>query len=89
MILDQTDFSQDVFEVRAVPPDLMTGLDLTETWGDDHATDKTAVHLQRAYLSIVLGLTSFANQVARLRSWKETHRTGIFCMVSLDRGTPE
>ena len=60
----------------------MTGLDLTEAWDDDHATDKITLHLQRAYLSIVLGLASFGKHVARLRSWKETNRTAAFCVVS-------
>jgi hypothetical protein len=60
----------------------MTGLDLTEAWDDEHATDKITLHLQRAYLSIILGLASFGKHVARLRSWKETNRTAAFCVVS-------
>lgn len=40
------------------------------------------MHLQRFYLSIVLGLASFGKQVSRLRSWKETRRTSAFCAVS-------
>lgn len=65
-----------------MPPGGSRGLDLTETWNDDNASAKGVLHLERAYLSIVLRLTSFGRQMSRLRSWKETHRTGAFCIVS-------
>ncbi|TVY71441.1 hypothetical protein LSUE1_G007673 [Lachnellula suecica] len=74
-------FNKDVFDVEAMPPGKSTGLDLTEAWDNNHASDKMTLHLQRAYLSIILGLKSFGNHVARLRSWKETRRTAAFCTV--------
>lgn len=57
------------------------GLDLNDAWSDEYSTDKLTLHLQRLYLSIVLGLASFGKQVSRLRSWKETGRTSAFCAV--------
>lgn len=69
--------------MRAVPLEVARGLDLNEVWSDQYATDKITLHLQRLYLSVVLGIASFGKQVSRLRSWKETRRTGTFCAVSL------
>jgi len=74
-------FNKDVFDVRAVPPETSQGLDLNESWSDKHAADKLPLHLQRVYLSIVLGMASLGKQVARLRSWKETRRTSAFCLA--------
>lgn len=62
-------------------PYIARGLDLNEAWDDDYASDKITLHLQRLYLSIVLGLASVGKQVSRLRSWKETRRTSVFCAV--------
>ncbi|PVH73443.1 hypothetical protein DL98DRAFT_469265 [Cadophora sp. DSE1049] len=74
-------FNKDVFAVKAVSPYVARGLDLNDAWSDEYATDKLTLHLQRLYLSIVLGLASFGKQVSRLRSWKETRRTSAFCAV--------
>ena len=67
--------------MRAVPLEVARGLDLNDAWVDDHASDKITLHLQRAYIAIVLNLASFGKQVSRLRSWKETRRTSSFCLV--------
>ncbi|KAG4432446.1 hypothetical protein IFR05_012061 [Cadophora sp. M221] len=74
-------FNKDVFAVQAVSPSVARGLDLNEAWCDEYATNKLTLHLQRLYLSIVLGLASFGKQVSRLRSWKETKRTSAYCVA--------
>ncbi|KAJ5936536.1 hypothetical protein N7466_002986 [Penicillium verhagenii] len=74
-------FNKDVFDVKAVPIDTASGLDLNDAWSQDHAGDKVALQLQRVYLSVVLGIASLAKQISRLRSWKETCRTSIFCGI--------
>jgi hypothetical protein len=73
--------SQDVFAVKSVPRSVAQGLDLNEAWSDEYASDKITLHLQRFYLSIVLGLANLGKQLSRLRSWKETKRTSVFCGV--------
>ena len=67
--------------MEAVSPYVARGLDLNDAWSDEYATDKLTLHLQRLYLSVVLGVASFGKQVSRLRSWKETRRTSAFCAV--------
>jgi len=74
-------FNKDVFSVEAVSPYVARGLDLNDAWSDEYATDKLTLHLQRLYLSVVLGFASFGKHVSRLRSWKETKRTSAFCAV--------
>ncbi|PQE27948.1 Proteasome subunit beta type protein [Rutstroemia sp. NJR-2017a BBW] len=74
-------FNKDVFDVRAVDLEVSRGLDLNDAWSDEHAADKITLNLQRMYLSIILGVVSFRNHVARLRSWKETRRTSAFCAL--------
>ncbi|TVY35041.1 hypothetical protein LOCC1_G006893 [Lachnellula occidentalis] len=74
-------FNKDVFDVQALRLAKTNDLDLTEAWDNDHKTDKLTLHLQRAYLSIVLPLASLGKQLSRLRSWKETRRTAAFCII--------
>jgi hypothetical protein len=64
-----------------MPIEAASGLDLNDAWSPDHTGDKVALHLQRVYLSVVLGMASLGKQISRLRSWKETCRTSIFCGV--------
>ncbi|TGO15620.1 hypothetical protein BTUL_0038g00510 [Botrytis tulipae] len=74
-------FNKDVFDVRAVDLEVSRGLDLNDAWSDEHAADKATLHLERMYLSMILGFASLGKHVARLRSWKETRRTSVFCAV--------
>ncbi|THV43998.1 hypothetical protein BGAL_0773g00030 [Botrytis galanthina] len=74
-------FNKDVFDVRAVDLEVSRGLDLNDAWSDEHAADKATLHLERMYLSMILGFASLGKHVARLRSWKETRRTSIFCVT--------
>jgi hypothetical protein len=67
--------------VKAVPAEIASGLDLNDAWDQDRVTDKATLHLQRVYLTIVLGIASFAKHVSRLRSWKQTRRASAFCAV--------
>ncbi|CAI7618999.1 unnamed protein product [Penicillium pancosmium] len=74
-------FNKDVFDVKAMPIENASGLDLNDSWAQDHTRDKLTLHLQRLYLSVVLGTASFGKQISRLRSWKENYRTSIFCGI--------
>ncbi|KAJ5612040.1 hypothetical protein N7510_005234 [Penicillium lagena] len=74
-------FNKDVFDVKAVPIGIASGLDLNDAWSQDHTTDKVSLHLQRVYLTMILGIASLGKHVSRLRSWKETRRTSAFCAI--------
>ncbi|KAH8904517.1 hypothetical protein BR93DRAFT_899550 [Coniochaeta sp. PMI_546] len=76
-------FNKDVFDVRSVPMEVTSGLDLNESWAPDYATEKIPLQLQRLYLTFVLGIASLIRQTSRLRSWRETRRTAAFCAAYL------
>ena len=50
--------------MEAVSPYVARGLDLNDAWSDEYATDKLTLHLQRLYLSVVLGFASFGKHVS-------------------------
>ena len=72
-----------MFDVKAVPIESASGLDLNDGWSQDHAKDKLTLNLQRIYLTVILGFASIGKQISRLRSWKETRRTSAFCAVRM------
>lgn len=74
-------FNKDVFDVRSVPMEVTSGLDLNESWAPDYVTEKIPLQLQRLYLTYALGVASLIRHVSRLRSWHETQRTASFCAV--------
>lgn len=56
-------------------------LDLTRAPDDEFSPDKLRATLERFYMTVVITFASFVKHCARLRSWKEPQRTGIFCAV--------
>ncbi|KAJ5692847.1 hypothetical protein N7462_002270 [Penicillium macrosclerotiorum] len=74
-------FDKQVYNVKAVPEAPMQRLDLTRAVEDEFSPDKLRATLERFYTTVVVSLTSFVKHIARLRSWKESRRTAIFCVV--------
>ncbi|KAJ5818536.1 hypothetical protein N7474_004127 [Penicillium riverlandense] len=74
-------FNKQVYAVKAVPDAPLQRLDLTRTAEEEFSPDKLRATLERFYITIVVGLTSAIKHVARLRSWKESRRTAVFCAV--------
>ena len=70
-----------VYNVKAVPDAPPQNLDLTRAEDDEFTPDKLRATLERFYTSVFVALASFVKHVARLRSWKETRRTAVFCSV--------
>ncbi|KAJ5211975.1 uncharacterized protein N7498_003621 [Penicillium cinerascens] len=66
---------------HAVPNAPLQKLDLTRSDDDDFSPDKLRATMERFYTTVVITLTSFIKHIARLRSWKEPRRTGVFCAV--------
>ncbi|KAJ5105873.1 hypothetical protein NUU61_003220 [Penicillium alfredii] len=70
-----------VYNVKAVPDAPLQRLDLTRAGDDEFSPDKLRATLERFYITVIVGLTSFVKHIARLRSWKEPRRTVVFCTV--------
>ncbi|GLI72854.1 hypothetical protein PoHVEF18_001038 [Penicillium ochrochloron] len=74
-------FDKQVYNVKAVPEAPLQNLDLTRADDDEFSPDKLRATIERFYTTIIVKLTSFVKHIARLRSWKETRRTSVFCAV--------
>ncbi|KAJ5918828.1 hypothetical protein N7454_009972 [Penicillium verhagenii] len=74
-------FDKQVYCVKAAPNAPLQKLDLTRSCDDEFSPDKLRTTLERFYTTVVISLTCFIKQIARLRSWKEAQRTSIFCAV--------
>ncbi|KAK1579952.1 uncharacterized protein LY79DRAFT_651832 [Colletotrichum navitas] len=73
--------NKSVYEVKSAREIPYGGLDLTVAEGSENSPNKLRSEMERLYMGLVLGLFSFAKTTARLRSWREPRRTGVFCTV--------
>lgn len=74
-------FNKQVYHVKATPMNPPGGLDLIVAKEDEFSPDKMRSNIERLYMTVIVGITSFAKHIARLRSWGEKKRTVAFCMV--------
>lgn len=54
-------------------------LDLNIADEDDFSPDKLRSTVERIYMTVGIGLITFAKHISRLRSWHERRRTAAFC----------
>ncbi|PGH32763.1 hypothetical protein GX50_04417 [[Emmonsia] crescens] len=74
-------FDKQISHVRAIPALPPCDFDLYRSENEAFSPDTLRATIERFYATVVIGLTSFAKHLARLRSWKETRRTAVFCAV--------
>ncbi|OJD12462.1 hypothetical protein AJ78_06947 [Emergomyces pasteurianus Ep9510] len=74
-------FDKQVHHVRAIPAPPPDGFDLYRSEEEVFSPDTLRATIERFYATVVIGLTNFAKHLARLRSWKETRRTAVFCAI--------
>lgn len=67
-----------MYHVKSIPNPVPGGLDLNIADEDEFSPDKLRANIERLYMTVGIGLLTAAKHVARLRSWKETRRTGCF-----------
>ena len=65
--------------MREVHKPVPGNLDLNVAEDDEYSPDKLRASMERFYMTVILGLMSFGNHIARLRSWREYRRTTAFC----------
>ncbi|GAB1216118.1 hypothetical protein ATERTT37_005323 [Aspergillus terreus] len=73
--------SPDDIDERIVSDTPLQRLDLIRAEDEQFSPDKLRATLERFYTTIFVSLTGFIKHIARLRSWRETQRTSIFCAV--------
>ncbi|KAF9886740.1 hypothetical protein FE257_011117 [Aspergillus nanangensis] len=74
-------FNKQIYYVKAVTNTPSEELDLNRAEDEQFPPEKLRMTLERFYMSVIVGVTQFGNQIVRLRSWKEPIRTSIFCAV--------
>jgi hypothetical protein len=74
-------FDKQVCHVKSLPAPPPSGLDLEIAANETFTPVKFKTHLERLYMSVVIGAFTAWKHVVRLRSWRETKRTGAFLAV--------
>ncbi|KAK4166850.1 hypothetical protein QBC43DRAFT_312545 [Cladorrhinum sp. PSN259] len=71
-------FNRQVYHTKATPYPPPGGLDLNTADEEEFSPDKMRANVERLYMTVGIGLLSTVKHIARLRSWKESRRTGYF-----------
>ncbi|KAJ5560575.1 hypothetical protein N7513_002974 [Penicillium frequentans] len=74
-------FDKQIYHVRAVEDSKSQKLDLNRVEVERFPPEKLRITLERFYTSVVVGVIEFFRHITRLRSWKESGRTTVFCIV--------
>ncbi|KAJ6562425.1 hypothetical protein B0H19DRAFT_943738 [Mycena capillaripes] len=76
-------FNKQMYHVKEYPYPLPGKLDLNIADEEEFSPDKLRASLERLYVTVGLSFISIVKHVARLRSWRETRRTSVFCAAYL------
>ncbi|KAM0270274.1 hypothetical protein ACHAQH_009481 [Verticillium albo-atrum] len=74
-------FDKQLFHVKAIPEAPLAELDLNIADEEEFSPEKLRSHIERLYMTVLVGLFSFWKQIVRLRSWREYRRTSTFLAV--------
>ncbi|KAI9830285.1 MAG: hypothetical protein M1826_004896 [Phylliscum demangeonii] len=74
-------FNKQMYHVKAIHTKPPGGLDLNIAGEEEFSPDKLRANFERLYMTVVVGMMAFAKHIARIRSWRETRRTAVFCAV--------
>ncbi|KAM0335032.1 hypothetical protein ACHAQA_000066 [Verticillium albo-atrum] len=74
-------FDKQLFHVKAIPEPPLAELDLNIADDEEFSPDKLRAHIERLYMTVLVGLFSFWKHIVRLRSWREYRRTSAFLAV--------
>ncbi|RYO96734.1 hypothetical protein DL765_011504 [Monosporascus sp. GIB2] len=74
-------FNKQVYHVKEVVDPLPGNLDLNIAEDEEFSPDKLRANVERLYMTVLIGIMNAVKHIARIRSWKETKRTSLFCAV--------
>ena len=74
-------FNKQIFHVKSIDEPPLANLDLNIADEEEFSPEKLRAQLERLYMVVVISLLSFYKHICRLRSWRETRRTGTFLGV--------
>ncbi|OBR03333.1 hypothetical protein CH63R_12460 [Colletotrichum higginsianum IMI 349063] len=61
--------------------DKLANLDMNIADEEEFSPDKLRAHVERLYMTVIVGLFAFWKHIVRLRSWREWRRTSVFLAV--------
>jgi len=74
-------FDKQIFHVKSIAEPPLANLDMNIADEEEFSPDKLRAHVERLYMTVIVGLFSFWKQIVRLRSWRESRRTSTFLAV--------
>ncbi|KAL2752393.1 hypothetical protein ACRALDRAFT_1065534 [Sodiomyces alcalophilus JCM 7366] len=74
-------FDKQIFHVKSIPEPPLGGLDLNIAEEEEFSPDKLRAHVERLYMTVIVGAFGFWKHIVRLRSWREPRRTSAFLAV--------
>ncbi|KJY00519.1 hypothetical protein TI39_contig323g00052 [Zymoseptoria brevis] len=72
-------FNKQMYHVKDYPYPVPGNLDLNIADEEEFSPDKLRANLERLYMTVLIPLLAAGKHFMRLRTWRETRRTGAFC----------
>ncbi|TIC90048.1 hypothetical protein CH35J_012424 [Colletotrichum higginsianum] len=74
-------FDKQIFHVKSISEPPLANLDMNIADEEEFSPDKLRAHVERLYMTVIVGLFAFWKHIVRLRSWREWRRTSVFLAV--------
>ncbi|EST06211.1 Protein of unknown function DUF3292 [Kalmanozyma brasiliensis GHG001] len=74
-------FNKQTYRVKALENKSNRDFDMYISKDEEFQPDKLKATFERIYVNVVVGVVSFIQHIARLRSWSEPKRTALFMIV--------
>lgn len=74
-------FNSQIFRIKQTSTTHINGLDFHVSEDEEFSPDKLRSQFERLYMGMIIGIIASYKHIARLRSWKESRRTGAFCTI--------
>ncbi|KAL9062719.1 MAG: hypothetical protein Q9157_008688 [Trypethelium eluteriae] len=72
-------FNKQMYHVKEYPYAVPGNLDLQIADEEEFSPDKLRSNVERLYMTVIVGILGLVKHIVRLRSWRETRRTALFC----------
>ncbi|KAK5129711.1 hypothetical protein LTR08_002955 [Meristemomyces frigidus] len=72
-------FNKIMYHVKVTHGPVPGNLDLNIADEEEFSPDKLRANIERLYMTVGIGMMAFVKHIVRLRSWRESRRTAVFC----------
>ncbi|KAF6812947.1 hypothetical protein CPLU01_14777 [Colletotrichum plurivorum] len=74
-------FDKQIFHVKSITEPPLASLDLNIADEEEFSPDKLRAHVERLYMTVIVGAFALWKHIVRIRSWREWKRTLTFLSV--------